>query len=352
MGICANVGRWQMTSRFDNRMTNVCKGVAVILLLCHHLFGIYGDNLGVCLKVLRSSGKLCVAMFLFLSGFGLTRAAMRDATVAVGWGLSNAIFRTFRLLANFWFAAVPFILMSCLFTDRGFSQVYPDGWFPWFPLEMIGVRSGINGFNPTWWFMALIVPLYLIHPALEYGLRRLEGANRAWWILLMAILAMRRGVLVAGFPFFLGMAAGKSRKFDGMPSEMGAAALTLCGAAVPAVLTARCVTGASFLLEGAYAALVCFCLFAVSSRLPQRLSALSGALGFVGRHSMNVFFIHTFIFYYFYKGFFKALHPLVGLCILLVASLACSITLEWMKSFVRFNALLERVRVAISRMEA
>ena len=63
--------------QFDKRVTNVCKGVAVMMLLAHHLWwkcdpamlprGLVG---------IAVSCKLCVAMFLLLSGYGLAKRDM------------------------------------------------------------------------------------------------------------------------------------------------------------------------------------------------------------------------------------------------------------------------------------
>lgn len=58
--------------------SNVLKGVALILLLWHHLFyvdnGMYSDikvwDYGV-VNQIGQLGKVCVALFVFLSGYGL-----------------------------------------------------------------------------------------------------------------------------------------------------------------------------------------------------------------------------------------------------------------------------------------
>lgn len=63
---------------FDKRQTNIAKGLAIIILLWHHLF--YNGNTFVSLlsfqgrsieHIIAQSGKVCVAIFVLLSGYGL-----------------------------------------------------------------------------------------------------------------------------------------------------------------------------------------------------------------------------------------------------------------------------------------
>lgn len=62
--------------KFDKRVTNICKGIAVILMLIHHIFpGMTGYGLKLAntwvLPQVAILGKVCVSIFLVLSGYGL-----------------------------------------------------------------------------------------------------------------------------------------------------------------------------------------------------------------------------------------------------------------------------------------
>ena len=70
---------------FDKRQTNIAKGVAVLLLLWHHLFYNNPKSYGKFISVLNINKvpvesviadlcKVCVAVFLLLSGYGLYRS--------------------------------------------------------------------------------------------------------------------------------------------------------------------------------------------------------------------------------------------------------------------------------------
>lgn len=68
---------------FDKRQTNVAKGIAIILMLCHHLFfndpKSYDLFSSLCIlsngvpidSFLADFAKVCVSIFLVLSGYGL-----------------------------------------------------------------------------------------------------------------------------------------------------------------------------------------------------------------------------------------------------------------------------------------
>lgn len=51
--------------------TSAVKGIAIIAMLVHHLFYQHPEY-GMIIYQLGLVGKICVALFLFLSGYGLT----------------------------------------------------------------------------------------------------------------------------------------------------------------------------------------------------------------------------------------------------------------------------------------
>lgn len=57
--------------RISLNETNAIKGIAIIAMLVHHLFYEYPEY-GESTYQLALIGKVCVAMFLFLSGYGLS----------------------------------------------------------------------------------------------------------------------------------------------------------------------------------------------------------------------------------------------------------------------------------------
>ena len=154
--------------------TNVLKGIALLLLLVHHLFyiknGLYNDILIANDHYLvHSIGiwcKLCVAIFVFLSGYGLTIGALKSS------GISNIKqfywHRFSKLLLNYWFIWLCFVPISILVFDRTLVNAYGSHIVPKLVLDFFGLINclGIYGYNATWWFYSCIIVLYLIFPML------------------------------------------------------------------------------------------------------------------------------------------------------------------------------------------
>lgn len=66
--------------------TSVMKGIAIIAMLCHHVYTgqpSWLEPYSWCLTTLGVLGKVCVAMFLFCSGCGLAVQYDRSMVIAL-----------------------------------------------------------------------------------------------------------------------------------------------------------------------------------------------------------------------------------------------------------------------------
>ena len=89
---------------FSVRETNVVKGVAVCMLLMHHLFLLRTQNyawlLPTVAKILESEiMSACVPIFLLLSGMGLVYSYEKKKSSDIGFSLRH----TWKLMLSFWF---------------------------------------------------------------------------------------------------------------------------------------------------------------------------------------------------------------------------------------------------------
>ena len=74
--------------KFTVDKTNLCKGVAILIMLFHHLFfrpeswSLYFYTIKIreipLIGYIASQGKMCVAIFIFLSAYGLTFSARKE----------------------------------------------------------------------------------------------------------------------------------------------------------------------------------------------------------------------------------------------------------------------------------
>lgn len=84
--------------------TNVLKGIALLLLLIHYCLYTgqgYGDVMLMGHPIFQNVGqfsKLCVVMFVFLSGYGLTAKTLKDGGTGSLWTFYRHRYICLRIL--------------------------------------------------------------------------------------------------------------------------------------------------------------------------------------------------------------------------------------------------------------
>ena len=118
-------------------------------------------------------GKICVAIFLFLSGYGLYKSWFSYKTkFSVDGKLKfskQLIFmknHLLKLMAEYWFIFILFVPMGFFLGKFSYTPSWHtvvDYLVDFFGLAYLFWTST---FNPTWWFMSVIIIYYLIFPLL------------------------------------------------------------------------------------------------------------------------------------------------------------------------------------------
>lgn len=280
--------------------TKVLKGVALLLLLFHHLwFTGNGYDDVICLghPVFLSIGKfskMCVALFVFLSGYGLTQKTLKDGGIKSIWRFYRH--RYLKLMLNFWVIYLIFVPVGILVFGRTFTAVYGENWCIKALADFLGIHQAVighpNGYNATWWFLGVIIILYLIYP--------LIWRYRRYWFIMIPL-----GIMVPTVASFI--------PFFG-PSLFGHYFMAfVCGFAFA---LKKPDLGEVNLIEKLFLFLLflfaCFFRFYAWNpfiwdagiitiglviynfiRIPQWISV---SLSFLGKHSYNIFLFHTFIY--------------------------------------------------------
>ena len=172
--------------KFDIKQTNIVKGVAVLMLLWHHLFFNSPETAVLYRSVFQVMGipaealisvfcKVCVAIFMFLSGYGMfisyegflkkdrqyKNAFTRDVTFVKN--------RLIKLLSSYWVIYIIFVPLG-LFFGKSFLEVYGANPLHWLA-DFFGISHLLFGtaytMNGTWWYMSVIIVYYLIYPLLH-----------------------------------------------------------------------------------------------------------------------------------------------------------------------------------------
>lgn len=141
------------------------KGIAILFMLWHHLF-LHSTEYGTLTQSLAVVFKVCVALFLFVSGYGLTKryGGLEKRNV---WTTIKFLLRRFiNFFLPFWFCFVLVVVIGnlCGYT---FHDAYPAtrNTFKCVLLDFFG-QMGYNSYLKAWWFNKMIIQLYLVFPLL------------------------------------------------------------------------------------------------------------------------------------------------------------------------------------------
>jgi len=192
---------------FDTRITLFAKGIACFLLLWHHLFYMHPEY-GQFVQATAQLAKVCVAVFVMLSGYGLSASSSKLNP------LDFYRIRLSKIYIGYWCVFAVFVPISWVFFGRGLYEVFNGHEWIKFLFQLAGLQSyyGGYGFNPTWWFMSAIIPLYFLFPLLERMARSRMGGT----ILVAVSCVMLFGWLVFSvwlLPFAVGILAEKHNGF-------------------------------------------------------------------------------------------------------------------------------------------
>lgn len=309
-------------------------------MLIHHLFLSEASRLLYDDVIIHNHGvvneigifcKLCVAVFVFVSGYGLA-TKYKD-----GLPLKNYYLNRFKkLYLNYWFIWLIFVPIGVFVFHRTFSDVYGTHVALKAVLDFLGLLnlSGQLGYNPTWWFYSCIIVLYLIFPWLNK-----QFDKSPYLILTISIFS----VFVAFLPFvqpcshyvltfIAGMLlARKSEIFGQIGAKEALASLALL------FLMRNFSSNLSFIVDTLICVGLAILLYRI--KLPKWLDAV---LENLGKHSMNIFLFHTFIFLYWFKDWiYITRNPLLIFLSLLLSCWLISVVIEFIKNKIGFYRLVK-----------
>lgn len=158
-----------MEQPFSKDHTQLAKSLAVCLLLVHHLFfseaagytEMYVGGTAV-VHECAAVAKVCVCLFVMLSGFGLSRSSR---------SLEPPAFyrrRLVRLYPAYWMTWLLCVPVAALWLGRTPASVYPESTGLYMLANLLGIQVyfGTYGYIATWWFMTAILTLYALFPVL------------------------------------------------------------------------------------------------------------------------------------------------------------------------------------------
>ena len=351
--------RNSIDTRLSKTDTAVLKGIAICGMLCWHLFycpNPCGVQFGAFTHWICIMGDVCVSAFLFASGYGLS--SQFGKCQHSEWGGADIKFvirRIMKFYSNYWVILAICLPIGILAFDRPLceSNSILETLKVW-GREILAI-SGHGAYNATWWFNTLIISLYLLFPIWYYGAKHVPLMTLiiAYALNHSSLVKINMDMGIYTFIFVVGivMAIHQDRIRDGLNKVPVWLLWVICGMAIiiPAIVLPVIDHGAIY-YNGIhlYAILTVGIVLLILMGI-RKLKWTSKFFGILGKHSANIYLMHTLIFYYWFPEFFYALrYPIAIFGVLMTVCLIISSGLEFMKEKLGYNKgvnwLLAKIR--------
>lgn len=369
--------------KFTKEHTMQMKGIAIIILLFHHCFlnaqrwatvpyeklattkgwGYYPISFAPfsshTIQYLASFSKICVAMFVFMTGYGMwvSYESQKKKTT-----MSNYIKkRMVTLMTGF---LIIFVVTEILAIPTGrFIEVYGHDFrsVVYMIIDALGLAKllGTPLFCLTWWYMSLAIVLIMIFPFAHSIMEKYQ------WIVVVASIIVPRacgfGQSTDLFRYLLAYTLGMyfaqhdllariKEKFmeQNVVGKLLSLIVSLIGLAVIIKCRQNAWIGWKYLdFWDGFAAMYVIVL--------SYIYILNGkwivkGLGFLGKHSMNIFLIHSFYRdVFFHKFTYSFYYAWLDYIVLMAISLVTSIVLEWFKKLIRYEKFIDWVKRLVTK---
>lgn len=350
---------------FDRDASQALKGIAICLMLLHHCFrqvkvfkeyaiSCYPFSQELVVKV-ADMGKICVSLYAFISGYGLylNYKKNRNKVTDTKWFLVRYI----KTFSGYWLIWVLSAAITQSIDGRVWEKFGSDNFWDT-SLEMLIDFFGlaklfhVPTLNGAWWYMSAAFVFLLVTPFIvkrddhiilillgvvvftrlitgENGEEVFTGKNSPWAFLV---------------PFILGMIFAKYRIIDRIANKKGKV-LRFFVEIVLVVLaySAYREIEVTYFWELKWGIIpMIIILFSVEYIIP--IPGIKQILLFLGKHSLNIFLVHTFIRGYYMKDFvYGWKHFILIIVVLFGISLVISMILEAGKRVTGYNKFIDKM---------
>ncbi len=333
-----------MENKFTVNITNSCKGIAMCFMIFHHLFyniadsnvtvynAEFAQNIGVLSKV-------CVAIFLILSGYGLEQSNRTEFNI-----LNFYKKRLSKIYISYWFAITLSIIIGIIFFKDKFSEIIQgNGWLK-IAYSYTGIQfiTGYQGFNGSWWYITLTIILYILFPLI----RELIKKYNLMFLLLSSLMLFPglfnynilniKWIAFWFFPFILGVFLSYNNTLEDIikisnDKKFNYINMILFLFLFAIISKERLRLGMSYegyALDTVYALIVIIINYMYLSKI----SMVNDILVYIGKYSMDMFLIHGFITTIYTAPFIYSFKiPLVIFLVTLILSLIIAILMSKIK---------------------
>ena len=368
-------------TKFSKDDTLAVKGIAILIMMQHHCFrtaslfadyevSFYPFSQSLIVSI-SNFFKICVGMYVFLSAYGLTISLKKydsDYNLNSRQYTNYLNTRLVKLMWGYWFVFILSQILTIFIAPDHTMRYFENGMFRGafnVLVDFLGLSNlfGTLSLNNTWWYMTLAVFIVLVVPFMVKGLKKYnilfvslvclflpriinftkdfrvgEVANSYRWVfaILLGVICAKYNVLAKMKDFMI-----TKNKVISKVIKFVIATIILVGFYM--ARTAFKGTYANYCFEicdGVIPAYVVYYCYEFVVSIP----GIRQILMFFGKHSMNIFLLHTFIRHYWFPEFtYSFRHFALISLVLFAVSLGASIVIEGIKKLIGYDKLLNFV---------
>lgn len=362
---------------FSKKDTLMIKGIAIIMMYFHHNFLrmsrfekytiVSWPFEDLTIYSIARFCKICVALFLFLSAYGMTigyKKYAKDYMVSVTDIYQVTIKRFFSMMFGYWFIFAGTQIAAFFIDPVRQKDIYGSGIDAVIHviLDFFGLTEllGIDAFIDTWWYMGLAIVLILIMPLLLRVYSRVGVLIIPLAFLLPRILKMDTSSDLIRWLFTAALGIWcadqnilvkikkwslcKNEKLSALIKGMAEILILLC-----LYKARKSEVGNEYLelIDG----LGAFFIIIFSFEFIAALKWIREILAFLGKHSMNMFLTHTVFRAIWFDEYIYAF-KYVGLIMLalLAVTVILSILIEQLKKWLQYGRLEKNIITECQKM--
>ena len=332
-------------------------------MLFHHLFNDFPEYEGYPINYLPFNdyrlnqlallAKVCVAMFVFVTGYGLTRSVesqkRKKSLRTMGEYLYFSLSRWWSLMSKYWFIFL--IMVLCQPLGRTLQDAYggplSEKWRSLL-IDLAGLSYGVGAgiLNPTAWYLTLAIWFIFLVPILNIIMDRMGTVlGTLFWMSTAIVLGYGNPYCQYLLCLLTGIFAARARLIEKADLFFNQPHQRLLVGLVSAVLAAgfmilRLQNHMGFGMTDAVVAL----LVAIICHMVLTKTLLGKGLVFLGEHSTNIFLFHTMLYSYYFLGFFFGFYYWwLVLLSLLVVSLLVGLVIEWLERVTGYEKFMAQL---------
>lgn len=282
-------------------------GIAILMMVWHHFFGFperfhgnlqyFGGNFEYTIELyLGYFGRLCIAMYAFISGYGMT-AKSEEKNLKLLDNIKQAINQIINFLIRYWLVFIIFIPIGLKMGILKFKLG-----------EFIGNLIGKScSYNAEWWYVSYYIKMLVTYPIIKTILNKLKQKRMKNLVLLLMVLiliiinCLTSGRYTYYLCFWFGMIIYTEEIYSKVKERMPGKFKTIITSFIGIIFCIVFRMISKINMDEVLVVIYIFCVLQLLKEIKVN-HVIRKLLQFLGSYSMYIWLIHTFFLYYYFQN--------------------------------------------------